>query len=670
MTNAHHIRPATSLGEEVNIEIDDTRNMRHLEMEDEGHQPPVLVLSRDAGLVETVRKAAPRGVAVTAAPDLDQVADRLPVLRPGVLVADTASTADVASLVAQLTQHFPELVVVIAGKREDSASLMQLTAAGRIFRFLLTPLSHGQTRLALDAAVHHHLDLRNAGHRLSSAGSGEGGKKNYVVTYGALAAGLLVVIGGIWFGVKEFTSEPTVLPAPPTTAAVEEPGGVPERPDPIKAELALAEEALAQGKLREPPGESALDYYRSALALDPNNEAAKAGISAVADRILAKAEAAVTAERLEEAASTIEIVRDIDPTSQRLAFLETSIARERERLKLSQARETGNRVSTLLSEGTERMQSGRLTLPAGYSARDSLLEARRISPTDPMVAQAIQDLAGMLTDEARKSLNASNLDDAQNYINSARALGAAGAGLSSVERALADALRAGNSNASGSASPPASASARRPTTGGAGAGPNADSLVAEARQRMNEGKLMDPAGSSAKDSLAALSSLAPSRPEVEELSRTLSNRLINSSRQAMAAKAYDRSAQLLAASREVGARYNEAAISQAERDLTAAREQSAQQTVVSVAELTRTKAVNPIYPESARKRGIEGWVEIEFTVQTNGAVDEVEVRNSSPADVFDDAAIRAMRQWRFEPVRRNGETVPQRAMVRLKFEGS
>ena len=96
-------------------------------------------------------------------PDLDHVAEKLSNLKPGVLVADTASTADVASMVAQLTQHFPELVVVVAGKREDSAALMQLTAAGRIFRFLLTPLSHGQTRLALEAAVTQHADLAAAG---------------------------------------------------------------------------------------------------------------------------------------------------------------------------------------------------------------------------------------------------------------------------------------------------------------------------------------------------------------------------------------------------------------------------------------------------------------------------------------------------------------------------
>jgi TonB family protein len=136
-------------------------------------------------------------------------------------------------------------------------------------------------------------------------------------------------------------------------------------------------------------------------------------------------------------------------------------------------------------------------------------------------------------------------------------------------------------------------------------------------------------------------------------------------KQAMNAKAYDRSAQLIAGAREVGARYNEAAIAQAERDLNVARDASG---VVSAATLKKVRMTAPQYPEAARKRGIEGWVEVAFTVLPNGSVDDVEVRNASPAEVFDEAAIRAVRQWRFEPVVRNGEKVSQRAMVRLRFE--
>jgi TonB family protein len=644
MANAHSARSTTSTGhEEVNLEIDDTQNLKQLG--DETPHAPILVLSRDAGLVETVKKAAPRGTPVTTAPDLDHVAEKLSSLKPGVLVADTASTSDIAGMVAQLTQHFPELVVVVAGKREDSAGLMQLTAAGRIFRFLLTPLSHGQTRLALEAAVTQHLDLAAAGNRLSSASSSGGSGKNYVVTYGALGLGLVVIIGGIWFGVSRMTREPST----PTVSQTATPGdqGIPEKPDPVKAELALAKDAFDQGKYLEPVGESALDLYRSALSIDPNSEDAKAGIRSVVDKILEKAEAALVAERLEEAIRNIETARDIDATHPRLAFLDTQVARERERLKLSQAQEVGTKVRTLVAQATDRMQSGKLIAPAGGSARDALVDARKLDPTDPNVAQGIRDLANALAEEARKSLAANKNEDAQQYLAAARQLGAAGANLAAVERALADATRAASTPRKSQSS-----------------GPTADDLVANARQRISEGKLIDPAGDSARDMLNSLRTAAPNRPEVEELSRALSTRLLEVGKQAMNAKAFDRSAQLIAGARDVGARYNEAAIAQAERDLTLAREQ---QNVVSASTLKRTKMVAPVFPATALKKGIEGWVEVSFNVTQTGSVEDVQVRNSSPAEVFDDAAIRAVRQWRFEPVARNGVIVEQRAITRLRF---
>jgi protein TonB len=647
MANAHHVRPSGA-GEEVNLEIDDTQSARILG-EPEAHQTPILVLSRDPALVETIRKAVPRGGAVTTSPDLDHVADRLPSLRPGVLVVDTASTADVSSLVSQLTQHFPELVVVVAGKREDSTALMQLTAAGRIFRFLLTPLSHGQTRLSLEAAITQHLDLTAAAHRQSSGGGSAGGNKNYVATYGALAAGLLVVIGGIWFGVKKFNSKPEATVSAPATTATTQPSGVPEKPDPVQAELALAKEAFDQGKLLEPAGESALDYYRNALALDATNQAAQDGVRDVMDKILSRAETALTAEKLEEAIRTIETARSIDPTYPRLAFLDTQVARERERLKLTLAADTSARVRTLVTQAEERAENGRLITPAGGSARDALIEARRLDPTDPTVAQSIRDLSAQITEEARKALAAGKSDEAQAFATAARQLGSAGAALAAIERSLAEANRAA-----------AAPAARRP----AAAGPNTDALVAEARQRMTEGKLLDPPGASAKDSILQLMAQTPNRPEAEELAKAFTTRLLNSAKQATNAKAYDRAGQLIAGAREVGVRYSETAIVQAESDLAAARDAS---NIVSAATLKRTRTVNPQYPEAARKKGIEGWVELAFTVSLSGSVENVEVRNASPADVFDDAARRAVRQWRFEPVVRNGQIVEQRAMVRLRF---
>jgi TonB family protein len=657
MANAQHTRSAHGTADEVNLEFD-----AHRTGADEAHHPPILVLSRDANLVETVKKAAPRGTAVAPAPDLDHVAGKLSDLKPGVLVADTASTADVAAMVAQLTQHFPELVVIVAGKREDSAALMQLTATGRIFRFLLTPLSHGQTRLALEAAVTQHQDLLAQGQRMSAASAAGGGeKKNYVMTYGALAAGLLIVIGGIWFGVNKFTGEPTPPPAAQQPApAAGQPGGVPEKIDPVQAELALAKEAFGQGKYEQPAGDSALDYYRSALALDPNSQAAKDGIRSVVDKILERAEQSLTSEKLEDASRNIELARDIDPAHPRLAFLDTQMARERERIKLSQAAEVGAKVKALVNQANDRMQNGRLITPPNASARDALVDARRLDATDPNVVQASRDFAALATEEARKSLAAGDLQAAQNYVNVSRQMGSGSAALAAVERQRSDATKAATAAA-------APAAARRTTPANAASDP----LVADVRQRLSEGKLIDPPGDSARDLLVNLRNTAPTRPEVEELSKQLTTRLLESGKGATAAKAFPRAEQLIAAARDIGARYNEAAIAQAEKDLTAAREANALATnIVSANSLKRTRTVQPVYPEQARKRGVEGWVELAFTVMPNGTVEDVEVRNASPANVFDDAAVRAIRGWRFEPVERNGERVAQRAMVRLRFAQS
>jgi TonB family protein len=662
MANAQQSRPATS-NDEVSLEIDDSQTVRQIE---ESHQPPILVLSRDSGLVETVRKAAPRGSSVAHAPDLDHVADRLPNLKPGVLVADTASTSDVSALVAQLTQHFPELVVVVAGKREENAALMQLTATGRIFRFLLTPLSHGQTRLSLEAAMAQHIDLRNAGNRrdANTAASGGGtGNKNPAITYGALAAGLLVVIGGIWFGVSKFTGE-TQVPVVTQTTTAGQPGGIAEKPDPVKNEILLAREAFAQGKFVEPAGDSALDYYRSALALDPSSADAKAGVRSVTDQILLQADAALTSEKLEEAVKRIEQARDIESNHPRLSFYDTQIARERERLKLSQAQDVSNKVKSLVQQGTDRMANGRLITPPGQSARDAFVEARRLDPTDPNVAQGIRDLSGLIVEEGRKSVAAGKLDEAQQYVTAARGLGSAGAALSTVERALADAQRAATP-ATTTASTGTPNSGRRP----AGAGPDIAQMATDIRQRISENKLIDPPGESAKDLISQLRTAAPNAREVEELSRALTTKLLDVSKQAAAAKVFDRATALVAGAREVGSKYMEPQIAQAERDLTSLREQNAAQTsIVSAAALKRTKTVEPKYPEVARKRGIEGWVELAFTVTPTGTVEDVEVRNASPQEIFDDAAIRAIKQWKFVPVERNGQVVAQRAMVRLRFE--
>ncbi|MGC4027341.1 MAG: energy transducer TonB [Steroidobacteraceae bacterium] len=101
-----------------------------------------------------------------------------------------------------------------------------------------------------------------------------------------------------------------------------------------------------------------------------------------------------------------------------------------------------------------------------------------------------------------------------------------------------------------------------------------------------------------------------------------------------------------------------------------AAEPSADSAVVAAGTLQRISAVEPEYPRYALQRLISGWVELEFTVNTEGRVQDIRVLDAEPADVFNAAAIAAVRRWRYAPVMRGGVAVPQRAQQRIRFTAS
>ncbi len=79
--------------------------------------------------------------------------------------------------------------------------------------------------------------------------------------------------------------------------------------------------------------------------------------------------------------------------------------------------------------------------------------------------------------------------------------------------------------------------------------------------------------------------------------------------------------------------------------------------------------VDPEYPPRARQKGIEGWVEIEFTISPVGTVQDAVVIAAKPSFVFDRAALRAVRKWRYNPKVENGVAIARPGiLVRLRFE--
>ena len=78
--------------------------------------------------------------------------------------------------------------------------------------------------------------------------------------------------------------------------------------------------------------------------------------------------------------------------------------------------------------------------------------------------------------------------------------------------------------------------------------------------------------------------------------------------------------------------------------------------------------VPPLYPVTARMKGIEGEVTLVFIVRTDGSTDNIQVNSSEPKGVFDTAAINAIEKWRFKPATSGGTPVACRVILPLKFE--
>ena len=63
------------------------------------------------------------------------------------------------------------------------------------------------------------------------------------------------------------------------------------------------------------------------------------------------------------------------------------------------------------------------------------------------------------------------------------------------------------------------------------------------------------------------------------------------------------------------------------------------------------------YPRKALRKGQEGYVVIEFDIDTDGAVLDPYVIESEPAGVFERAAIKAVRKWLYQAPTYNGVSV-------------
>ncbi|PQM29370.1 energy transducer TonB [Sphingopyxis lindanitolerans] len=75
----------------------------------------------------------------------------------------------------------------------------------------------------------------------------------------------------------------------------------------------------------------------------------------------------------------------------------------------------------------------------------------------------------------------------------------------------------------------------------------------------------------------------------------------------------------------------------------------------------------PRYPTESRRHREEGTVMLALTLDLDGSVTAISVAHSSGFQRLDEAALRAVRKWRWAPTMRNGQAVKVKGLVEIPF---
>jgi TonB family protein len=517
----------------------------------------------------------------------------------------------------------------------------------------------------------------------SPARAGSGGLPRSVLIAG-IAAAVAVVGGTAWYFMRG-SDAPKVAATAPVAAPSAAPAPTAPPAESVPA-APTAETAIVHGKVdellekarlamherrfTEPTGDNALLYFRSAAAADGNNAEARDGLQRVAAVVYARFDEAMNGGRLDEAAQTLASFKSAAPGDPRIGSLEqrlfgAEIAKaladgnvERAAAYLHQAQASAvpaeqlvkwradivrhqddARVQRLVVLVEDRIRDGKLA-DGDDSAKAYLQQLQTAAPANPNTQRVARELAAADLRKAREAALAKNGAEQDRWLNEARAAGAKPGEIAAFQRELA--------------------SARQKAVQAEN-----DRIAQLARERLRDGRLTDPAQDSAAWYLAQLQTADANNASLAEASRDLSGKLLERARASVLA---GRSADAdLALARRWGAD---------PKDLSAVQQLQGQPRTKGpsvdpaslAASLKRVRAPAPDYPESALNQHISGSVVVEYTVDTHGDTRDIHVVEASPPGVFDQAAMNAVKHWRYAPMVVNGTAIDVPVKTRVRFE--
>jgi len=623
--------------------------------------------------------------------------------RGQVLVIDARDVRNVRAAVDTAHAKAPRAVVLLFAEGAAEKQLGAALKGSKVFAVLPTPIDARKTQAVVEGAIADALankaaasahaappalaELSMGAFRPTSApaparSAGGTGRRRVLLALAAAAAVALAAAGGAWWyfthggaAAPEATPARTSTTASPAPAPGDNTVTVPAADTSIvqgKVDELLEKARLAMHERRftEPAGDNALLYYRSAAAADGRNAEARDGLARVAAVLAGRFDEALNGGRFDEAALTLANLKSATPADPRVAACElrlysAQIAKafsdgnlDRAAALVHQAQQSSSipaeqigrwradlthrqedaKVQRLAGLVDDRIHEGRL-IDGDDSAKSYLGQLLAAAPANASTQRATHELSAAYLHKAREAALAKNGAEEERWLGEARAIGMKPGDIAAFEREIA-----------GARTKVIQAESER--------------LVQTARERMRDGRLTDPAQDCAAYYLAQAQSTDPASASVADAGRELAQQLLARARAAIGAgKPPDAD---IALARRWGADPQELlAVQQLQAQPRAA---ATTDPAALAASLKRLRATPPEYPQSAFTQRISGSVTLEYTVDTRGETHDVHVVEASPPGVFDQAAIAAVKRWRYAPLVVNGAAVEVPVRTRVRFE--
>jgi TonB family protein len=642
---------------------------------------PVLLITAEDELWPQVGADLSSNLVLKQLDSIDELVSTFPAGQPGIVLWDARNNTDPASVLTRLHQHSTRFAIVALDSPTAAGAWTLPLQHRQIVAHVAVPISGGTLAKALESSqeeVQARMALLGDGPSADAPATEAPTQKPPVALIGGIAGAVVVVAAAVFFFTRHGSgpAQPGTPAAAPTAAATSPAKTLDTSTDKVDALIEKAQQAMQERHYIDPAAGSALALYRDVLIVDPNNGEAHQGLQRLAEILITRVQAALDDRKFDVALQSLETARSIDANDARLSALDERIASLRAELGPAQITAAINaqnfdRATQLIDEAARakslpaaklaqlrdevrkhrddvefsrvtkivdaRLQQDKLT--GADSAAFYLDQARQEgTPAAALLAQT-QELQKRLAAAVHSAIDQRRFADADHNITELHALNAPAVLITGLQHDLARAQSAAQK-------------------------PELPQYLDLAQSRLTQGRLIDPENDNALYYVNQLKSNDPKNTGLAQVSGALQSQLLAGARTALDGGDLARADSLVQAAGTLGASADLDALNDKLRQKKAA---GAGKPLVVEQSLTRINKLEINYPYRAMQAGVEGWVELRFTVKADGNVANVRVTNAAPADTFDQAATKAVSKVRYQPVIQDGKAVAVETQVRVSF---